>query len=357
MSITASIHVIRPILLAVLAITAVSPDVPLAAAQGCMPSRFASPTIGAKGDVYLSRNTWQVGFGYRRATSNQKIIGHTALDVLPNGKKPSVVDVNTVDFSAAYGISDRLSLSFSAPLQRGTHTTNYLDGLRHENTASGLGDVTLVASYWLFNANPLQPGGNIAVGLGVKVPSGRHDVLGTYWRADHTPIPFPVHPSIQLGDGGWGAIVQVQGFQPALSRLYLYGAGSYTLSTRVATEVPDDPGSPVHWAVPDTWDARAGAAVAVWPAQGISATLGLRFNGTTHKDLIGGGDTADRLPATAGFLDPGLTLTFGAHTVTVNLPLRIYQNFPPSPADLLAGDVGGGGLSRYLIQAGYSYRF
>lgn len=76
-----------------------------------MPSRFASPIVGAKGDVYLPRGTWQVGLGYRRATSNQKVIGHVALDVLPNGKMPSVVKVNTINLGVAYGVSDRVALT------------------------------------------------------------------------------------------------------------------------------------------------------------------------------------------------------------------------------------------------------
>ena len=121
--------------------------------------------------------------------------------------------------------------------------------------------------------------------------------------------------------------------------------------------MPNDPGSSIFWAVPDTWDVRAGAALALWPGQGLSATVGVRFDGTRRKDLIGGGGTADRLPATAGFLDPGMTFTRGSHTLSLSFPLRVYKNFPPSLADQVAGDGGGGGLSRSMILTSYSYRF
>lgn len=328
-----------------------------AAGQGCMPSRFASPVIGSKGDVYLPRGVWQLGAGYHRATSNQKVIGHQALDVLPNGKKPNAVSVQTIDAAFGYGVTDRLAITLNVPFLHGVHTRNYPDGHRHDNTATGLGDVTIVANYWLRAANPLAPGGNVGLGLGLKLPTGYHDVPGKFWNADGSVIAFPVHPSIQLGDGGWGIILEAQGFQPLMSRLYLYEGGSYTLSTRERTEIPDDPGSPFNWAVPDTWEARVGAALALWPEQGVSASLGFRFDGTPRRDLIGGKDLFDRLPATAGFVEPGVTFTRGRHTISLSIPLRTYMNFRPSYLDASLSDPGGGGLSHYLVFFDYSARF
>src|SRR5436309_66605 len=45
-------------------------------AQGCAPSRFASPILGNTGDVYMGHGTWQVGVAYRNFMSNQFIVGH-----------------------------------------------------------------------------------------------------------------------------------------------------------------------------------------------------------------------------------------------------------------------------------------
>src|SRR5438105_5140769 len=72
-------------------------------AQGCAPSRFASPILGSTGDVYLGHGTWQWGVAYRQLTSNQLIVGHHVRnDLAPNGI-PSVVKSQSVFTSLTYG--------------------------------------------------------------------------------------------------------------------------------------------------------------------------------------------------------------------------------------------------------------
>ena len=326
---------------------------PGASAQGCAPTRVAGIVLGTEGDVYLRRGTWQVGVGYRRLTSNRLIQGGE--DMGPS----SVVKSQALFTSLTYGISDRLEVALNVPLAHGSHETAYPDGQRHRNRATGVGDVSLVASYWLFDASALRPGGNIALGLGVELPTGKNDAEGTWWNADGTTIPFPVHQSIELGDGGWGIIVRVQAFQPIFSSTYLYAGGSYMLSPQRTSEVARTPGSTQYWAIPDAWDASLGVSAALWPEQGFSARIGVNFSATPKQDLIGEKDDAGvhRLPATAGYLAPGITLTRGIHTISLGAGARIYKNFKPSIADDLAGKKGGGGLAKYLITSSYSVRF
>ena len=328
-----------------------------AVSQGCMPSRFSSPVVGSKGDVYLPKGAWQLGATFRRTTSAQRIIGHTAYDFFPAGVLPTAVDVKAVDVSATYGISNQLSVSVDLPFATGSHTTRYADVVRHENTATGAGDLSVVANYWLGNAAPLHPAGNFALGLGVKAPTGKNDAAGKFWSADGTGVTFPVHPSIELGDGGWGMIMQAQGFQPVGSIVYLYASGSYIANPQKVSSVTVNPTSTVHWAIPDSWAAKAGAAVALWPEHGLSASLGVRFDGTPQRDLIGGSDSGNRLPARVGYADPGVTFNVGATTLSLSVPIRIYYDFPPSNVDLAAGAPGGGGLSKYQVIASYAVRF
>lgn len=320
--------------------------------QGCAPVRVAGAILGTDGDVYLRGGTWQLGLAFRRLTSNRLIQGGT--DLGPS----SVVKSQSLFASVKYGVSDQLEVAVSLPVSYGTHETAYPDGQRHQNQATGIGDLSLVASYWLFNANTLRPGGNVAVGLGVKLPTGKNDVGGTWWNADGSTIPFPVHQSIELGDGGWGVILRTQAFQPILSSVYLYGGGSYTLSPQRTSSVPRLPGSSQYWAIPDVWDASAGVSWTVWPAQGLTVRIGTDFSGTRKQDLLGEEDdaTVHRLPATAGYLSPGLTLTQGAHTIALGFSTRIYKNFMPSIADDLAGRKGGGGLAKHMVTASYVVR-
>lgn len=330
-------------------------------AQGCVPSRFTSPSLGALGggggDIYLSAGTWQVGFAYRDFSSNQLIVGHRARNDLAPGGIPSFVHMQSLNLSLVYGVTDRLSVTLNAPISRGSLELTYADGQRHENNSAGLGEMSISASYWLRNAEALQPGGNVAIGFGVKAPTGKNDVEGTFWKADGTSVPFPVGPAIELGDGSWGLVLSAKGFRPVLERSYLYGGGSYTFNPRKTTDVVRAPGSTVHWAAPDTWEANAGVSTLVSSALGLSANLGVMAYGTPRRDVIGGRDDGQRLPATVAYASPGIGITRGAHTITVSVPLRVYMNFRRSYFDESAGLIGGGGLARHLILSSYSVRF
>jgi hypothetical protein len=327
---------------------AMTPALP---AQGCAPVRFAAAVPGTEGDIYLGRGTWQVGLTYRRFSSNRLIQGHE--DMGPSNEVRSQAFFT----SLTYGVSRQLALSLNVPFAHGAHIATYPDGLKHQNTATGLGDISVTASYWLFDASSLRPGGNLGIGIGVKAPTGRNDAAGTWWTADGSTIPWPVHQSIELGDGGWGVILRGQGFQPLTSSLYLYGGGSYTLNPRKTTDVVRSPGSEQRWAVPDVWNASMGISLAVLPSQGFTARLGVEFDGTRKRDVLGGTDSLEhRLPATTGYVVPAVTLTRGAHTLTVSMGARIYKNFLPSVWDDAQGRKGGGGLAKYVFQTAYALR-
>jgi hypothetical protein len=333
----------------------------IAWAQGCAPSRYTSPSLGAlggdNGDIYLSKGTWQLGLGYRNVISNQLIVGHQVRNDLAPGGNPSIVHSQSLSVSLVYGVTDRLSVTLNAPVSRGSLELTYPDGQRHKNTSAGLGDVSVSASYWLRNAKALQPGGNVAIGLGVKAPTGRNDVGGTFWNANGALVPFPVNPPIELGDGGWGFVLGVKGFRPMMERTYLYGSGSYVFNPRKTTDVMRAPGSTVPWAAPDTWDASGGLSTLVSPALGLSLNLGAQAYGTPRRDVFGGRDDGQRLPMTVMYVSPGIGITRGAHTITFSVPVRAYMNFRPSYVDDATGAHGGGGLARRLIVSSYSVRF
>jgi len=336
-------------------------DSRVARAQGCLPSRFTTPALGSYGgngdDVYLGAGVWQVGWVYRGFTSDQFIVGHRVRNDLGTGGSPSIVRSQSLNLSLLYGVTDRLSVIFNVPVAHGTHSAVYPDHQWHENSATGLGEMSLSASYWLRDAHRLQPGGNVAIGLGVKAPTGRNNVEGKVWKADGTSVPFPVVPAIELGDGGWGVMLSTKGFRPVHERSYLFGGGSYTLNPKGTTNVVRAPGSTTPWSVPDTWDANVGVSTLVSPALGLSWNVGALAYGTPRRDVIGGRDDGNRLPATVGYISPCVGVERGAQTITVSVPVRVYMNFLPSYADEAVGKPGGGGLARHLLLMSYALRF
>jgi hypothetical protein len=164
-----------------------------------------------------------------------------------------------------------------------------------------------------------------------------------------------VDQSIQLGDGDLGVILQAQAFQKLFNRTSGYLYGWYLLTPREQTAVPS-PLAGVPLSVPDVYSVRSGLAHALLPKRSLSVSLGTRIDGIPIRDIVGGSN-GFRRPGYSLYLDAGLALAHRRGTLTLNVPLRLHQNFERSLADVQNGASGGGDLAKCLILAGYSIRF
>jgi hypothetical protein len=321
-----------------------------------MPVRFATPGLGGQTESFLRKGQWQAGFAYRRLYADKWFIGTKVDESLPI--LPLYLDINSYDLSIAYGLTNQISLQLTLPFSYGTHSRIYpeADNLRHEVSAGGLGDINLIGTYWIWDPHT-HLNKNLSLGLGVKTPSGSNTVHSTITLADGTVIPKLVDQSIQLGDGGWGVIFQSRAYWSMFHALYGYFDGTYLMSTKESTDVPSPLGPDVPLAVPDVYSARAGLALPLWAKIGLSVSLGGRIDGIPKRDVIGGGDLAFRRPGYIVYVDPGIGVAIGPHTLTVNVPVRVYQDFQPALINDQIGISGGGDLADYLIIAQYTFRF
>ena len=293
-----------------------------------MPVRFTAPGLAGKTTSQLKKHEWQLDVSFRRLYADQWFVGtEVREDKAPFGH-PLYLDIYSADLGIEYGATDKLSLVLTLPFSYGTHSRFYSqDNQRHEVSASGLGDVSVIANYWLLN--PGKPSvGNVAFGLGVKTPTGSNTVRRQVVFDNGQMIRPPVDQSIQLGDGGWGMIAQVQGYRQIYRNLSGYGYGWYLLSPKDQTEVPS-PLSGVTLSVPDVYSVRAGAAYTIAPRQGLSASFGARIDGIPIKDFAGGSD-GFRRPGYTVYLEPGFTEGRGRSTFTMSLPFRVHQDFQRS---------------------------
>jgi hypothetical protein len=323
-----------------------------------MPVRFNSPSLGGQGETYLRAHEWQAGVAYRHFTANHWYLGTEVHNEAGPFGEPVDIVTNAVDLSLNYGITSRLSLALTVPFASGSQNRLYADLAHHEVKTSGLGDINLIGTYWLWDP-ATQPRGNIAVGLGVKAPTGDYTQLGPFYAASGRVADQPLDQSIQLGDGGWGIIVQAQALQQVSPRAYGYFFGSYLLNPRVQTGLPVTTfnGHVLMGGVPDIYQARLGMAYTLWPDQGLSASLGARVDGTPLRDIIGGGDLAFRRPAWILYADPGLALTRGRNNFTLSVPINLHADFRQSLIDREIGRPGGGDLTKVLLFVGYTRRF
>jgi len=303
---------------------------------------------------FVAAKHWEIGAAFRRLSADEWFVGsHVRESAAPFGQ-PLFLNIGSLDGTLTYGVTDRVSVTLMVPFSRGTHSRFYADGKRHTVKAAGLGDVSGVANVWLRHPSS-ESSGNVALGFGLKTASGNNGVVDNFFLADGSVTKNPVDQSIQLGDGGVGMIFQLQAYRNLARRASAYVYGWYLLTPRERTSVSSPlPGVPLS--VPDVYSVRSGVSAAVWRRRGISASLGPRIDGIPLRDFVGG-STGFRRPGYSFYLDPGIVLTTGRSTWSVNVPVRIHQDFQRSLADVERGSAGGGDLAKYLVLIGYTVRF
>ena len=315
-----------------------------------MPVRFASPSLGGhQAGLLLEKGHWEVSADFRRLTADKWYIG-TKLreDASPFGKQ-LFLNIMSVNLTATYGVSNRLSASLTAPFAYATQSRFHSDLQRHVVKGRGLGDMSLLANYWLRNPSAAASG-NLMLTLGLKASTGNNKIKDTFYSPSGS-APGYVDQSVQQGDGGWGIVVGGFALRRVAERLDAYAGGTYMLSTKTKSDVPFNQNALLS--VPDVYAWRAGLAYSPWPTRGLSVSLGVRADGIPVRDIIGGADNGFRRPGVSVFVDPGLSWNRGPHTLSFSFPVRAYFNFKNDPS----GQLNGGDLADYLIFAGYKHHW
>ena len=278
--------------------------------------------------------------------------------------------VNTqdaLDLSGTYALTRRLNLALAVPIIRASWSIPLpvtSTGERNEQNAQGIGDVVLGARYWMYNPD-VHRRGNLSLGLGVKAPTGRYDVTDTYPdRTGTNPQAKAVDQSIQPGDGGWGAVFEINGFK-TIGRGSYYGSGTYLMNPRDTNGSPSlvvglSPGgvvSPSNAAravnsVPDQYVLRTGMSFAVGKSP-FALALGFRMEGLPRYDLIGDSH-GFRRPGYETFAEPGFYYSRGNNTFSVNVPIALVRNRRPDPYTGAPGDAT---FPNHIYLVGYTHRF
>jgi hypothetical protein len=246
-----------------------------------------------------------------------------------------------------------LSLDLTVPFSIGSAVVELGTPASHASykfKASGIGDVSLQAEYWLSDpAIPSRVTGS--VGLGFLAPTGNVNVQGV--------VPggglAPVDESAQLGSGGWALLLRAQGTAQIRGPLFAYASALYGVSLREHTEVLNFDNS--LRGVPDVYSGRLGAAYILPGGNGLVVSLGGRVNGVTVRDLVGGGDLNWRRPGYEIYVEPGLTWTRGPNVATLSVPVRVYVDKLDSLLDISVPRKIGGSFAPYLLLASYARRF
>ncbi len=312
----------------------------------------------------------QIGSNYRYFKSFRHFRGtHEEPDRVSN-ETEVINHSHSWDFFLTYGISNRWYASITIPTVINTRSSLYEHGRNERNTtfSRGLADIRVGVGYWLFDLEKHQ-NGNVAVGLGVKLPTGSYNASDIFYNVgpEGGPQVRPVDQSIQPGDGGFGITLDFQFYQKIAERLFSYGGGFYLINPRETngTRTFRETLSPILqneaiMAVPDQFSVRGGFSYAL--SNTISASLGARYEGVPVKDLIGG-NQGFRRPGNVLSIDPGIAFMKGNFALNLNVPFAVRRERPQSVTDLetqqMTGEprMGDAAFADYLINVGVSYRF
>ncbi|WP_088342254.1 hypothetical protein [Robiginitalea sediminis] len=340
-------------------------------AQGCVAIRHFSTCSGANPQAnVLPKGSLIIGANYRYFKSFRHFRGTEEEPDRVANQTEVINHSHAWDFTATYALSDRWFASLVVPTVINTRSSLYEHGRDERNTtfSRGLADVRWNLGYWLQDPAGL-PKGNIAVALGMKLPTGNYQATDIFYNVgvEGRPEVRPVDQSIQPGDGGFGITAELQFYRELSPSWFLFGGGFYLSNPRETNGVRTfrETLSPILeneaiMSVPDQFSLRLGVSHVLSDA--LSASLGARYDGVPVEDFIGGSD-GFRRPGNVLAIDPGVTYASGPFALNLSVPVAVRRERPQSLTDLeterLTGNPrnGDAAFADYVINLGVVYRF
>jgi hypothetical protein len=335
-------------------------------AQGCVAIRnFASCGNSLSNSNILTKGQLQVGLNYRYFRSFRHFRGtHEEKERLEENTE--VINyAHAWDLNFTYGLSSRFYLSATLPFVYNERSSLYEHGRteRHSTFSGGLADARIGAGFWILDPEK-HINQNIAVGLGVKMPTGNYNTQGLFHNVkvgdQLMNVRQVLDQSIQLGDGGWGATVDLQAYQKIAGTFYAYLNGFYLFNPMETNGVNTRNSTTTEFSVPDQYAARLGVNYGItrW---GVSFSLGGRFEAVPTHDLIGS-SKGYRRPGNVFSVEPGVSFTRNKLGLTLTVPVALARQRPQSVMDIERQQQtgtptnGDAAFADYLINFGVSYK-
>jgi len=328
-------------------------------AQGCVAAHSNQRVMGelvkfddgAGHRSGFSIHNLTVDIGYRVFNSNKYFIGDDEI------ARPTAVrnHQNIFDIGLEYRLSPRWSLIADIPVYNGTRNQLYAPSGIYQ--VSGLGDVTIGAQSWIFRP-PTESGGNVAVSLALKIPTGINNATGSALYKGQI-VKATADQSMQPGDGGWGFVLGSQAYKALWRHSDVYAQGQYLfnpLNTNGVATFRSQPGQGIM-SVTDQYLFRTGISQGIPRVRHLALSIGVRAEGVPVRDLIGNSD-GFRRPGAIISLDPGVMYDFHRTVISINGPWALYRNRPPSVPELQNNTKNGDAFfADYTVIASVSRHF
>jgi hypothetical protein len=347
-------------------------------AQGCVAIRSNGNTcsLGKPGEA----KGWQFNFNTRYFKSYKHFVGKEEQhERVENGTEVINHSLN-FDFTLTRALSNRWSIAFNLPVISNVRSSMYEHygnnnsskaGARRNTESFGIGDIRIAAYRWLLDPAKSRKG-NIQAGLGIKLPTGDYQYQDYFHKltpsGGDSAVLGPVDQSIQLGDGGTGFSLELNGFYSFSHKVSVYGNFYYLANPREQNGTSTSRGGAqsainikhfnATMSVPDQYMARGGVNLMV---NHFNFAAGIRTEAIPSSDLFGG-DKGFRRPGIVTSVEPTILYTTKTGNFYVSVPVAISRNRTQSNFDKLrtidegVKRQGDAAFSDYLINAGFSIR-
>ncbi|MFB3921102.1 MAG: hypothetical protein ACE145_05235 [Terriglobia bacterium] len=261
-------------------------------------------------------------------------------------------DIHLIDFSLNYQRTPRWSFNVSAPVMIASRTSSRTGAVVH---SKGLGDTVISAKTWLWRP-PTESRQNIAVGFGIKLPTGKPDVMDTRYTSQGN-ITSVVDQSIQLGDGGWGIVGSTEMYK-VIKKATFFASGIYLANPQGTNGVKTgrSRASEAIMSIPDQYLAQVGLAYPFPKSRHVAVNFGGRMEGVPVRDIFGS-SYGFRRPGYVISLEPGVVVMQGRNTWSFNLPVPLERNRRRSVSDIQDNRRGDAAFADYLVIVSYTRSF
>jgi hypothetical protein len=305
--------------------------------------------------VAATPRLWEVSVGYRWFRSQRHYTGSTEQTHREQEGSAVVNNNHLIDLVLSRRLFERWRVQLGLPVFIASRwfpdrQAGVVVG-RNVTRSAGIGDLRISASRWMFEESPA---GNLAVGFGVKLPTGDSDKTD-----DRGGTNRSVDQSIQPGDGGVGLLMTLEAFRSAPLGSTWYASGSYLANPRGnnGVETGRSRSSESLMSVPDQYLARTGILLPIPYLRASAVGAGLRLEGIPVEDLLGPSD-AFRRPGLVASVEPSLILGNDRFLFSISAPVAFHRERQRSVPDRQdPGRHGDAAFADYSLLISQSFRF
>jgi hypothetical protein len=277
----------------------------------------------------------------------------------------------TMDMAIYRNLNPRWSLMLDLPISANARSQTYQQSgsyHRFSTHAFGAGDIRFAVYRWLLDPTKI-PKGNLQVGLGLKFATGDDNVQDYFKTSDSTKTYGPVDQSIQLGDGGTGITLELNGYYNFSHTVGVYGNFFYLSNPRDQNGVSNAHGANPSatsvtngsniMSVPDQYLVRAGVS---FQFDRLNVSAGFRDDCLPVHDLIGASN-GFRRPGYIISAEPGVTYVLNKVSLYAFVPIAIVrdrtQSVPDKITTALTGKYthGDAAFANCVVNIGANIRF